>query len=525
MRVAADSEPEPLLEARGIVKTFGGVAAIQGLDLTIRRGEVVGVIGPNGAGKTTLVNCISGLDKPTSGSIFFRGRDVTRAPVHEIGRLGIARTFQVVKPLKQLTARDNVAVGAMFGAGGAGRSTRDARRRADEVLQLVGLGRLAERHASELTLSELKRLELAKALAMEPELLLLDEVMAGLKPAEIELAMELVGAIHRSGITLLVIEHVMKAILGVSDRVIVLHHGKKLAEGGPREVTEDRHVIEAYLGERFAKRARREREAPPERVSDAAPRTVEPAGALEASPAPRPARPLLEVAGLCSGYGDVQVLWDVTLEVREGELVSLIGANGSGKTTLLWTLSQLIRPWSGTIRMDGRDLTSARSSKVVEAGLVQVPQGRRVFAGLSVEDNLLQGAHPRRDAAEVRRTLEWVLTVFPQLAERLRQPAGLLSGGEQQMCAIGRALMSRPRLLVVDELSLGLAPRAVGDLLELLSRIHEEGMTVLLVDQDVQVALERAHRGYVLASGRIAQAGSVSQLLGDAKIRKTYLGL
>jgi len=254
---------QPLLEARSIVKRFGGLAAVQGVDLTIRRGEILGVIGPNGAGKTTFVNCITGLDKPTSGTIVFKGVDITKTPSYAIGRLGIARTFQVVKPLKQLTVRDNVAVGAMFGAGGAKRNTAQARAHAEEVVKRVGLSHRIDHRAADLTIPDLKRLELAKALAMDPELLFLDEVMAGLNPTEVQRAMELIRGINAEGVTLFVIEHVMKAIMGISDRVVVLHYGKKIAEGAPQVVIESPEVIEAYLGERFAKRERQRREKNP----------------------------------------------------------------------------------------------------------------------------------------------------------------------------------------------------------------------------------------------------------------------
>src|SRR5215813_9134771 len=246
----------PLFEARGITKRFGGLAAIDGVDLEIRRGEILGVIGPNGAGKTTFVNCITGLNRPTSGQILFHGEDITKKPSYAIGRMGIARTFQVVKPLKQLTVRDNVAIGAMFGARGRERAAGEARERAGQVLAMVGLEHRIEQTASELTVPDLKRLELAKALAMDPELLLLDEVMAGLNSTEVESAMELIRRINAGGVTILVIEHVMKAIMGLSERVVVLHYGKKIAEGSPGEVVESPEVVEAYLGERFAKRAR-----------------------------------------------------------------------------------------------------------------------------------------------------------------------------------------------------------------------------------------------------------------------------
>lgn len=245
---------------------------------------------------------------------------------------------------------------------------------------------------------------------------------------------------------------------------------------------------------------------------------------MNANPA-REGEPLLKVRNLSSGYGDVQVLWDVSLEVHRGEVVALIGANGAGKTTLLCTLSQLIQPWSGSVQFNGRDLTRAKSDEVVGVGIVHVPQGRRLFAGLSVKDNLLQGAYLRRDQARIRSTFDWVLQTLPRLKERLNQAAGLLSGGEQQMCAIGRGLMSQPTLLAIDELSLGLAPKVVDNLLDLITDINRQGITVLLVEQDVQVALEHAHRGYVLDTGRIVQSSSAAQLLEDPRIRQAYLGL
>ncbi len=245
---------QALLVARGVTKHFGGVAAVHNVDLTIHQGEVVGLIGPNGAGKTTFINCITGMEPLTSGSVAFRGADITNHAAYQIGRIGIARTFQVVKPFRNMTVRENVAVGAMYGAGGAHRSSKAAFAKAEEVLHFVGMADKMDRGGDQLTIPDLKRLELAKALAMEPQLLLLDEVMAGLHTREIEAAMELIRKVNASGVTVLVIEHVMKAIMGLSARVVVLHYGEKIAEGAPQEIVTNRKVIEAYLGEKYAKR-------------------------------------------------------------------------------------------------------------------------------------------------------------------------------------------------------------------------------------------------------------------------------
>jgi branched-chain amino acid transport system ATP-binding protein len=236
------------------------------------------------------------------------------------------------------------------------------------------------------------------------------------------------------------------------------------------------------------------------------------------------AQSLLAIDQLNVAYGDVQVLWNVGLDVQRGEMVALIGANGAGKSTLLATISGLLRPRSGTIVFDGRDITGAAADAIVQAGIAHVPQGRRLFAGLTVKQNLMLGAYTRRDG-EQEKDLGWVFDTFPRLKERQLQLAGTMSGGEQQMCAIGRALMSRPKLLLIDEPSLGLAPVVVDDLLEVLRKVHQQGTTVLMVEQDIQTALEEADRGYVLDTGHITLAGPATELLANDDIKKAYLGV
>jgi branched-chain amino acid transport system ATP-binding protein len=233
---------------------------------------------------------------------------------------------------------------------------------------------------------------------------------------------------------------------------------------------------------------------------------------------------VLEVAELQAGYGDVQVLWEVTFEIRDREIVALVGANGAGKTTLLRTVSGIIVPTKGQIQWEGRSIGGMRPEQVVRLGISHVPEGRHLFPGLTVRENLMIGAYHRRDG-RVHSDLEWVLELFPRVKERLQQVAGRLSGGEQQMCAVARGLMSRPKLIMIDELSLGLAPKVVEGLLERLPEITQGGASVLIVDQDVDAALDVAARGYVLETGRIVARGPSEELLAEPRIQEAYLGV
>jgi len=234
---------------------------------------------------------------------------------------------------------------------------------------------------------------------------------------------------------------------------------------------------------------------------------------------------MLEVNALAVAYGDVQVLWDVSLRIERGEIVTLLGANGAGKTTLLRAISRTVPVKGGTIALDGERLERAPSSRIVELGVAHVPEGRRLWPDMSVEDNLLLGSYPRRARADVKRSLDYVFALFPRVLERRRQMAGTLSGGEQQMVAIARGLMSKPSILMLDEPSLGLAPIVVAEMFEAVRRINAEGTTVLLVEQNVRQALELAMRGYVIETGRVVSCGTRAELLGSDEIKKAYLGL
>ena len=232
---------------------------------------------------------------------------------------------------------------------------------------------------------------------------------------------------------------------------------------------------------------------------------------------------LLETRALTAGYGEMQVLRDISLAVQPAEIVAIVGSNGAGKTTLLRAISRLI-PSGGDIRFDGKPVSGATADEVFGSGLVQVPEGRQLFDRMSVEENLRMGAYRRGDRRAIDDDLARMYTLFPRLSDRRRQLAGSMSGGEQQMCAMARALMARPRLMMVDEMSLGLAPVIVDQLLETMTAIRKEGVTVLLVEQDVHAALSVADRGYVMETGEIVREGSARELESDPEVQRAYLG-
>jgi branched-chain amino acid transport system ATP-binding protein len=237
-----------------------------------------------------------------------------------------------------------------------------------------------------------------------------------------------------------------------------------------------------------------------------------------------PGVPILEVGDVHTYYGSIQALKGVTLVVNEGEIVTLLGANGAGKTTTLRSINGLNRPRQGTIRFQGRDITTTPPHEIVKRGIAQSPEGRRLFPRMSVTENLEMGAFQRTDKSGIRSDMDRVFELFPRLHERRSQKAGTLSGGEQQMCAIGRALMARPKLLLLDEPSLGLAPIFVERIFDIIRQINEQGTSILLVEQNALMALDAADRGYVLETGRIVLADNAAALKTNEEVRKTYLG-
>ena len=478
------------LLADGVRVAFGGVVAVAGVDLNAPSGHVTSVIGPNGAGKTTLLNLVSGFQPANAGKVNVGGREITGMPAYEAARNGLARTFQTAQPFANLSVLDNVRLGLLRGTWRGEASVELAR----ALLALVGYFGEGDRLAATLPHVDRRLVEIARALATAPAVLLLDEPAAGLDEADTVKLAALLQRLARAGLAVVLVEHDMTLVMSISDEIVVLDAGRRIAAGPPAVVRADPAVKAAYLG-----------------------------GAASARPVvPRTAgSTLLDVRGLAAGYGSLEVLDHIRLQVGRGETIAVLGPNGAGKSTLMKSLSGLLRPVSGNIGLDGVELARLPAHLVARKGLILVPEGRQVFPHLTVAENLRLGATRRSDFDPAE--IETMLERFPRLRPRLHTAAGLLSGGEQQMLALARGLLARPDILLLDEPSLGLAPAVAAELFGQFTQLREAGMTLLIVDQMADHVLAIADRGYVLGGGSVVKQGSAAELR-DAVLDDAYLG-
>lgn len=500
----AKSRSNLCLEVKQMAISFGGVKAVDHVDLIAQPGTITSIIGPNGAGKTTLLNLLTGFYHSESGSVNLGKLDLTDKSTLETVRAGLSRTFQTTRLFNSLSVLDNLKVayggdrlGNIFSAL-LGRKNQKPYIEVEliKLLAFVGYQGNIYARADSLAFGERRLVEIARALATSPQVLLLDEPAAGLGQKQRQWLAQLLRCLANSGIKVIAIEHDINLVMQISDRILVLDRGKAICNDTPAKVRTHRGVLEAYLG------IVNNEIVPPSNSSTT---------------------PILCVENLVAGYGNLEVLQDISLEVCQGELVAVVGANGAGKTTLLKSIAQLLTSRSGRVLFRGENLNKLLPQNLVSKGVVLIPEGRQVFTQLSVTDNLRLGAFHRHDA-EINADIDAMLARFPVLKELHNRPAGLLSGGEQQMLAIARGLMSKPQILLLDEPSLGLAPQLVVSLYATLASLCESGISILLVDQMAELAFSVAHRVYILETGKIVRSGTAAELALDSAIVDSYLG-
>ncbi|WP_342451188.1 ATP-binding cassette domain-containing protein [Piscinibacter koreensis] len=534
---ATASPARPLLEVRGLAKSFGGVVAVKDASFDLAAGEMLALIGPNGAGKTTCFNMVGGQLRPDAGSVKLDGSELVGLGPTAIGRRGVARTFQIAETFGSLTVLENVqlALLAQYGEAwrGWGRAEHRHRDEALALLEQVGMAAQAGRAMRVLAYGDVKRVELALALAMQPRLLLMDEPTAGMGPAERGALMALTRRLAREqSIGVLFTEHSMDVVFAHADRLIVLVRGELIAAGPPAVLREDAAVRAAYLGGADLASAAQPAPAAARPDPEPAPAAI---GRIHADRAPAGARaaavdaagtaaPLLDAADLAAWYGQAQILFGVSLQVAAGECVALMGRNGAGKSTTMKAIMGVVARRRGQVRFAGADLVGLPPHRISRLGVGWVPEDRRIFGDLTVAENLALGAQPRRADAP-HWTEARVFELFPHLASLRDRLGAQMSGGEQQMLTVARTLMGQPRLILLDEPSEGVAPLVVEQMAETIASLKREGLAILLSEQNFAFARGVADRAVVLEKGQVRYSGSMAELDADAAAQQALFGV
>ena len=497
-----------VLAVKDVSKHFGGIRAVTDANLQIRAGEIHALIGPNGAGKTTLFNLVSGLYPTDSGTISLNGRAIQGVTSDMICHQGLARSFQITNLFRGLSIYENLRLSLQARSPIRFNVWRDIDHYGDihaetaELVKFLGLEGIEAINGGELSYGGQRLVDLGIALGSKPQVLLLDEPLAGLAAAERERVSNLVKNIA-ANIPVLIVEHDIDRVLGFSQTVTVMNQGEVLMTGTPEAVRADRRVQEIYTGKGIP-------EVEHQRSDDAR----------------REAAPLLRFERVNSFYDKSHILNDATLDVREGEIVALLGRNGAGKSTLLKTLAGLVPAASGKIEYEGRDITRLPAPDIARAGIGYVPQGRGLFAGMSVRENLALGRLARKtDGGHgVVWDEEKILTYFPRLEERMNVAADYLSGGEQQMVAVARAMSGNVKLLLLDEPFEGLAPAVTLELFKVFDQLRQH-ISIVIVEHNLDLVLALADRVFALERGAVFHQGPAAPLLTDLDYRKKILWL
>jgi ABC-type branched-subunit amino acid transport system ATPase component/ABC-type branched-subunit amino acid transport system permease subunit len=500
-----DHVPGPLLEARGIAKSFGGIKAVQGADVTVRDRTLHALIGPNGAGKTTAFNLISGMYVPDAGEVLLGGQSIAGLSPERITQAGIGRSFQITNVFPALSVEENLRLAVQarhprrFDPWVPARALDDIERETAEVIRYLGVAGMERAEAGALSYGGQRLLDMGLALATKPRLLLLDEPLAGLAAAERQRIGDIIKRIS-TDVPVLLVEHDIDRVFQIADAVTVMNEGKVLVAGTVEDARSSPKVQEVYIGSGATALAAKPRES-----------AAEPAT-------------LLAVSGVNTFYGQSHILADVSLDVRAHEIVALLGRNGAGKSTLLKTITGIAPPASGSITLAGQEIARRPAAEIAKLGIGYVPQGRGLFAGMTVAENLELGRLKRRTGNGVRWELDRIIEYFPRVGERLRTPADYLSGGEQQMVAVARALSGNVRVLLLDEPFEGLAPTIIEQLFESFDRLRTE-VSIVIVDHHLDLALALSDRTVALERGRVIHTGPSKDLRDDLALRRKVLWL
>jgi branched-chain amino acid transport system ATP-binding protein len=497
-----------VLEVAGVSKKFGGIRAVTNASLQIGAGEIHALIGPNGAGKTTLFNLVSGLFPPDGGTIRLNGRDIQGVPSHLICHHGLARSFQITNLFRGLSIYENLRLSLQAQSTMRFNLWRDIDFYTDihaetaELIKFLGLEGIEGIEGGELSYGGQRLVDLGIALGSKPQVLLLDEPLAGLAAAERERVANLIKNVA-ANIPVMIVEHDIDRVLGFSHGVTVMNQGEVLMTGVPDAVRADRRVQEIYTGKGIPDIAHSRTDA-----------------------ARQNAPQVLRFEGVNTFYGKSHILNDATLDVRQGEIVALLGRNGAGKSTLLKTLAGLVPLASGTIEYEGRDIASLPAPDIARMGIGYVPQGRGLFAGMTVRENLSLGRLARKTDSSngVAWSEEQILDYFPRLKERMDIAADYLSGGEQQMVAVARAMSGNVKLLLLDEPFEGLAPTVILELFGVFDLLRRQ-TSIVIVEHNLDLVLALADRVFALERGAVFHQGPAAPLLTDLEYRKKILWL
>jgi branched-chain amino acid transport system ATP-binding protein/branched-chain amino acid transport system permease protein len=503
--VRHDPVEGPVLAVSDMLKSFGGIRAVRGVSFSVRDRTLHALIGPNGAGKTTAFNLVSGMFAPDLGRIELAGRPISGLKPEAITSAGVGRSFQITNLFAGLSVQENVRLAVQarhrhrFAVWREADSLTDVTAETAELMAYLGLAGIERAEAGSLSYGGQRLLDMGLALATRPRILLLDEPLAGLAAAERARVSDLMKSVSAE-IPVLLVEHDIDRVFQIADAVTVMNDGEVLVDGGVDDARNDDKVRAIYIGSG---------------VSEITARPRESATGIQ---------PLLVMEKVDTCYGKSHILNCVSLEVREHEIVALLGRNGAGKTTLLKTIIGIAPASSGSVNLAGKPLERLSSAEVARSGIGYVPQGRRLFAGMSVADNLALGRLKRTEGEGVRWDDERITTVFPRLKERWHAPADYLSGGEQQMVAVARALAGNVRALLLDEPFEGLSPAITEELFEAFDRLRSE-LAIVIVDHHLELALALSDRTVVLERGSVSWTGQSRVLREDLTLRRKVLWL